>query len=426
MSAAAKRTGRASTPEEKTAFVRMLSEKSAEAQAANDNQQGKPITATPYVWRAAADTPRREFLYGKHLCRSYITTDAAPGGVGKSSQVIVDALAMVTGRTLLGDEPDGKLRVWLWNGEDPRDEIERRIAAACGYFKISAADIGGRLFVDTGREQGLVIVTQDRNKSVVAAPVVEAIKATIRGNRIDVFIVDPFVTTHGVPENDNTQIAAVAKLWGRIADECRCAVQLVHHVRKGDSRELTVEDMRGGGALGNAARAVRLLSPMSADEESAAGIKPGGRFQFFKVTNGKSNLTLRSDHADWRELHSYPMGNTTGLTKPQDHVGVVRRWEWPSAASMVEGLPAGALDAIKARLRGGDYKEHALANDWAGHVVADILQLDCDEKPTRQRIKRMLAAWIKAGHFKIETRRDPVKREFKKYIAVAGPTTAPV
>src|SRR4029079_7586317 len=111
------------------------------------NTTTSPITATPYVWKAATAIRRREFLYGKHLIRGYIACDAAPGGVGKSSQVIVDALAMVTRRILLGEEPEDQLGVWLWNGEDPREEIERRIAAACAFYGISEADIGGRLFV---------------------------------------------------------------------------------------------------------------------------------------------------------------------------------------------------------------------------------------------------------------------------------------
>jgi hypothetical protein len=38
----------------------------------------------------------------------------------------------------------------------------------------------------------------------------------------------------------------------------------------------------------------------------------------------------------------------------------------------------------------------------------------------------MLAAWIADGHFKIEVRRDPAKREDKKYIVVADETSAPV
>lgn len=401
--------------------------------AANDNYtplqttavQHVPVKATPYIWKPPQDVPLRQFIYGKHLIRGYITTDVAPGGVGKSTQIITDALAMTTGRALLGDEPSNKLRVWIWNGEDPREEIERRISAACGHYKISSDDIGGRLFVDSGREQEIVIVTEDRNKIVYASPIIESLKRTILENKIDVFIVDPFVTTHGVPENDNTKIAAVAKQWAQIADECNCAVQIVHHVRKGDGREITVEDMRGAGALSAAARCVRLLNPMSVDEETAANLKRGERFSYFRVSNGKSNLTKRSEHSEWRELASFAMGNNKKPFEPQDHVGVVKRWEWPSAESLVADLPNGSLAAIKERLRGGDYKEHKLSTAWAGLVVGEILGIDTSIKAEARRVESMIRAWIESGELKVITKKDPIKRENKKYIEVVD-STAPV
>jgi hypothetical protein len=384
------------------------------AALATFNTGRNPIKATPFIWRATSDVPLREFLYGKHLIRGYITADVAPGGVGKSTQVITDALAMITGRMLLGDEPAEQLRVWLWNGEDPRDEIERRIAAACAFYGIDAAAIGDRLFVDSGRENELVVLTEDRKGIAVAHPVVEAIKDTIRENEIDVFIVDPFVTTHAVPENDNTKIAAVANQWAQIADDCRCAVQIVHHVRKGDGRELTVEDARGAGSLVNAARTVRVLNPMSEDEATSSGVPRADRFQYFRVTNGKSNLIPRSEHAVWRRLVSQAMDNGDGLARPQDHVGVVTRWEWPSAASMAE-LPAGALDVIKARIRGGDFRENVQAGDWAGHVVAEVLGIEVDTKAEKKRVSAILKALIKAGHFEVVVRPD-AHRMVKKYI----------
>lgn len=381
----------------------------------------KTISATPYVYKASAEIPLRQFLYGVHLIRNYITADVAPGGVGKSTQIVTDALAMVTGRRLLSDEPKGKLRVWLWNGEDPRDEIERRVSAACLYHGISESDIGGRLFIDTGREKEIIIVAEDRNRIVYAAPIVDAVKATIKANKIDVFIVDPFVTTHGVPENDNTKIAAVAKQWAQIADDCGCAIQIIHHVRKGEGREITAEDARGAGALVNAARFVRVLNPMSPEEETTAGLKRGERFSYFRVSNGKSNLTKRSEHAEWRELKSVPMGNGKKTFDPQDHVGVVTRWEWPSAESLVADLPSGTLDAIKGRLRGGDYKEHKLSSNWAGVVIGEILGIDTSIKAEAKRVENMLKAWIKAGHFKVVLKRDPEKRESKKFIEVSDP-----
>lgn len=140
---------------------------------------------------------------------------------------------------------------------------------------ITKADIGDRLFVDSGRDTPLIIVTEDKAGAKIATPVIEAVKHAIIENRIDVFSVDPFVTTHGVSENDNTKMAVATRQWAQIAYETNCAVHLVHHVRKGDGRDITVEDMRGAGSLASIARAVRLLGPMSVDDAKAAGIKPG-------------------------------------------------------------------------------------------------------------------------------------------------------
>ena len=86
-----------------------------------------------------------------------VSLTVAPGGTGKSSLATVEALAMATGRKLLHDEPWERVRVWLWNGEDPKDELQRRIAAACLHYGISREEIAGRLFVDSGRNSGIVI-----------------------------------------------------------------------------------------------------------------------------------------------------------------------------------------------------------------------------------------------------------------------------
>jgi RecA-family ATPase len=61
---------------------------------------------------------------------------------------IANVIAMVSGRNLIGDAPHQPLRVWYWNGEDPRDEIERRIAATCIHYRIGPDDIEDRLFFD--------------------------------------------------------------------------------------------------------------------------------------------------------------------------------------------------------------------------------------------------------------------------------------
>ncbi len=117
-----------------------------------------PVRATPYLWTNPRDIPPRQFLYGRHLVRGFVSATVATGGVGKSSLKIAEALAMVSGRDLLAVGGIKRpLRVWYWNLEDPRDELRRRIQATAMRYGLDRADIDDRFFVDTGREQELVI-----------------------------------------------------------------------------------------------------------------------------------------------------------------------------------------------------------------------------------------------------------------------------
>ena len=165
---------------------------------------------------------------------------------------------MASGKPLLGAAPSGPLRVWLWNGEDPIEELQRRVAACMMHYGLTREDVGDRLFVDTGRHMPIVLATAARDGARIAEPVVRDVIRTIEENRIDVFQVDPFVSSHRVSENDNNAIDMVAKRWAYVADVTRCAVELVHHVRKLNGAEVTVEDGRGAIALIAASRSARI------------------------------------------------------------------------------------------------------------------------------------------------------------------------
>ncbi|QPC43465.1 bifunctional DNA primase/polymerase [Kaustia mangrovi] len=375
------------------------------------------VRATPYVWCDPSALPRRQWLYGSHMVRKYMSLTVAPGGVGKSSLAIAEALAMVTGRALLGEKPTARSRVWYFNGEDDRDELNRRIAGACKRYGIAADEVAGRLFVDSGREQDMVIVREERRDIHVAVPVVDAIKRAIIENGIDVLVVDPFVSTHGVPENDNGAIDKVAKLWTRIAEETNVAVELVHHVKKTDGKEVTVDDARGAGSLLAAARSVRVLNRMSDEQAGQAGVPREERFSYFSVNLGKANLAPSTGSLAWRRLESVPLGNGQGIAKPQDHAGVVVPWQWPTAEAIAGEVAPDALEAIKARIRGGAFRQNEQAKDWVGLVVAEVLGIEAD-KAGKRKIKKLLNAWLDDGQLREVVKPDPVKREPKKFVEV--------
>ena len=102
-------------------------------------------------------------------------------------------------------------------------------------------------------------------------------------------IVDPFVASHRVVENDNPAIELVAATWAEIADVTGCGIELVHHARKTGGADITVEDGRGGSALLAKVRSARVLNSMSEADAAKAGVE--NRRSFFRVENGKANMT---------------------------------------------------------------------------------------------------------------------------------------
>ena len=78
---------------------------------------------------------------------------------------------MAIGRDLLdGGNPIRRLRVWYWNGEDPKDEIQRRIAAICSHYKIDQKDLEGRLFIDGGHDTPMCLASEDRGRVEIRRP----------------------------------------------------------------------------------------------------------------------------------------------------------------------------------------------------------------------------------------------------------------
>ena len=371
------------------------------------------VKATPFVWRDPAAIPRRLWLYGRHYIRRYMSSTIAPGGVGKTSLIITEAAAMASGHNLIGVEPAGRLRIWLWNGEDPREEIERRIAATSMQFNLTEADFEGHLFVDSGRDTEITIGQMREAGAAVMAPVVDAVVKTIRENRIDVVIIDPFVSSHRVTENDNNAIDLVAKTWARIADQTNTSIELVHHSRKIGNGEVTVEDARGASAMITAARAARVLNRMSKEEAEKAGVEQHRRY--FRVDDGKANLAPPAEEREWYELKSIFLGNGVDAFDPGDNVGVVGRWKWPNPLDHVESVKD--LAAVQQKISGGEWRANDQATDWAGLAVAEVLGLDIKEPAVRHSVKRLLRTWVANGVLKEEERKDATRRS-RKYIIV--------
>ena len=384
-----------------------------------DEEVAPTINAKPFIWRDPRTIPPRQFLYGRHYARKYVSGTVAQSGIGKSSLGMVEDLAMVTGRPLLGVRPVRPLKVWYWNGEDPEEEIERRFAAIMLHYEIEPREVEGRLFFGSGRDAPIVLATMGSNGAVIAEPVAEAVEQEILAKGIDCLVLDTFVSTHGVSENDNGAIDRVAKRWAKIAGRTNAAVELIHHVRKGQSgsgAELTVEDSRGAVALIGATRAMRVLNPMTVDEAAKGNVPPERRRLHFRIDSatGKANMAPPMEKAAWYQLVSVALGNGTD-DDPEDHVGVVTEWNLPG---VFDDVSTADLRAVQQAVNAKKWRADAQSKDWAGHAVAGVLELDLSEPAAKQKIKQILAAWTKNGMFR-EVQGTDAKRNPRTFLEVS-------
>ena len=126
--------------------------------------------------------PKRQWLYGNHLIRKFGSATIALGAVGKSSLFIVEALALATGRELLGVKPPQRARVWLWNGEDPYGGTGSAHRGRLPAFRDhTSGDRGLAVRQQWPRPRSkIVIATQSRDGVTIAVPMVEALMKTIK------------------------------------------------------------------------------------------------------------------------------------------------------------------------------------------------------------------------------------------------------
>lgn len=337
------------------------------------------IMPTPFVWANPARIPRRQWLYGRHLIRGEISLTLAPGGVGKTSLAAAEAAAMASGRALLHDYPERPLRVWWWNGEEPEDEMARRLAAVAMHYRMPPSAFGDRLYIDNGNDVPLVVATQGKDGTSIIAPVIDRLVEALRERRIDVMLVDPFVSTHTVHENDNSAIQQAASAWKSVAQRAGIAIGLAHHTRKLAGRDASAEDSRGGDALVSKARDARTLNPMSEKEAGALGIHSGERHSYFSTgTGGKSNMSAKPDRKVWFQLVSVGLGNGA-LNAPEDRVAVVTKWEPPKP---VEDVDPAAVARLADIMGEDEWRSDWRARGnpmWIGRAIAEAFELGFED-----------------------------------------------
>ena len=369
-------------------------------------EEPRKLTPVPFQLGDAAALPRREFVYSHAYPRGVVSVTVAPGGLGKSTIITAEAVAMASGKPIMGVNTEPR-RCWLWNLEDPLDEIQRKIYAIAQHHEIDQADLGDRLYVNSGRDEPLILATAIGGTNILT-PAADELTKHIKDNAIDCVIVDPFVSSHQLSENDNVAIDMVTKRWAQIASDTNCAIHLVHHVRKDNGMgAASVADARGASALVDAARFVRRLQRMTAEEARNAGIDEDQFWRYTREGDSKNNLSPPNSDSTWRQMVSVELANG-------DNVGVVEPWSWPDAFSDVTRTD---VEAVQRKVAQGDWRENQRAKDWVGNAVAGVLNLDLSDAYVKAKVRNLVATWLKNDALRVVERPDS-QRHMRKFVTV--------
>jgi phage/plasmid primase-like uncharacterized protein len=378
-----------------------------------ESKTGLLIKPTPFEYIEPHKIPPRRWLYRPYYVRGVASLTVAPGAVGKTSLLMPEALSMVTRRDLLGVQPEeGPLRVWYWNGEEPFEELQRRLAAAYKHYGISKADIGDRLFLDSGHILPIVLAKQIKSETQIAIPVVNAVVEALREYKIDVLMIDPFISTHQISENDNMAMDQVAKTWARIAVEVKCSLMLAHHSRKTQGNgDVSIEDSRGAIALVNAVRSGRVLNMMNIGEAEAIGLTRYQRRSYFRIDSdlGKANMVQAAEDATWFKLISVDLENNPFGS--DDEVGVVTQWQYPMATK--PEFTNADIRRAQDRIDQGTWRldQRAQSHPWVGVPIAEVFGINLDIEQNKKRMVKLINDWRIKGYLRVEDRPDASRRE---------------
>jgi hypothetical protein len=337
-----------------------------------------------------SSVPPLKLWYGTFCAPGWLSAIISPGGSGKSALSIAEALAMASGVDFLGpridtgfdnldeeDRPEDRpiyktfepLKVGLFNFEDDRDTMRRRIAAARQHHGISHSQVKHNLFY-SGTEQQIRFAYTKAGDMVVDKRTEQDIRSIVEELGLQVLYFDPWVSMSFLDENSNSE---QAQGWGRmrsLAQELGISINVAHHSRKGTTGvDLDADSARGASAIRGVVRSMRVVNKMQKETAEKLGITDPWRF--IRIDDGKLNHAPVDDSASWRRLASVEAEGHEVSTVAVEHWAFPETADEPQddkAADNKQGLSQKDFE-LAARMEKAAKMMHAYAREKGYHKV---------------------------------------------------------
>ncbi|PLP98745.1 AAA family ATPase [Cupriavidus pauculus] len=194
----------------------------------------------------------------------------APGGTGKTTLMLYEAIHIVLGLELFGHPVENAGPVVIFTAEDSRDMLVARLRTIASQMQLSQTEIEAirqSVVIADVSGHGFKLTAVERDVVVPGKNVERFIRAASELHPAVVFI-DPAVS-FGVGEsrvNDAEQ--GLIEAGRRIRNALKCAVMFIHHTGKQSARDKATDQYagRGGSAFADGSRMVHVLKAMDAQE----------------------------------------------------------------------------------------------------------------------------------------------------------------
>jgi RecA-family ATPase len=178
-------------------------------------------------------------------------------------------------------------------------------------------------------------------------------------------------------------------MFRKLARETGAAVHLIHHVRKGNGDDATIDSVRGAGSLIGAARAARVINKVTEEDAHRLGVDEAEAKGIFRVDDGKANLAPPAEKALYRRM--------IGVQLPNDEwVGVATEFKLPDPfENITKQMTLDVQNTVaRAEQSGEPLRASAQAKNWIGHAIAPILRLDSENKAHKAKLATIIKTWI--------------------------------
>ena len=308
--------------------------------------------------------PVREHLIEPRLPIGDVTQCVGEPGISKSTFAIRDALVVATGRRdLLCAGSGGPVEqlhatgaVIIYNAEDRKDEMERRLAVVQRHVGIPDEQMRHPIILWSGVDAETLTIMHRPNPR---GPLVRALGADLLEERIGEYgaklvVLDPQVSLmSGGVENSNDDMNALLQELANIAAKHRCCVEIIHHTSKAsrDHRGDMGAGRGGFAAIGKVRSAFTLTNVTGVpDDEKKWGVSADDqmfRLDYAKISHARkptSPIVYRRVNVAVGNGYGYPKGVATALFKDD-----------PAERLKAEGDYAPVLELvdIEARIKAG-------------------------------------------------------------------------